>query len=69
MNTNHAGTHKATNNIHVFTLVHVYLVLQIFQEEIIVDFEHLENHEDVFTGCDVGFNCLGTTRSKGGKVI
>ncbi|XP_062583368.1 oxidoreductase HTATIP2-like [Saccostrea cucullata] len=35
-------------------------------EEKIVDFDKLEEYNDVFAGCDVGFNCLGTTRSKSG---
>ena len=35
-----------------------------------MDFDHLEDYRDAFAGCDVGFNCLGTTRSKsGGKVL
>ncbi|XP_048728205.1 oxidoreductase HTATIP2-like [Ostrea edulis] len=36
-------------------------------EEKIVDFDRLEEHENVFAGCDIGFNCLGTTRGKSGK--
>nr|XP_022313459.1 oxidoreductase HTATIP2-like isoform X1 [Crassostrea virginica] len=35
-------------------------------EEKVVDFDHLEDYRDAFAGCDVGFNCLGTTRSKSG---
>lgn len=39
------------------------------QEEKIVDFDRLNDHKEAFSGCDVGFNCLGTTRAKsGGKV-
>lgn len=33
-----------------------------------VDFERLAEHADAFRGHDVGFCCLGTTRSKAGAV-
>lgn len=33
-----------------------------------VDFERLGEHADAFRGHDVGFCCLGTTRSKAGAV-
>lgn len=39
-----------------------------FQEQKVIDFDHLENHEDAFKDCSVGFCCLGTTRGKSGAV-
>lgn len=30
----------------------------------VVDFESIDKHRDVFTGCDVGFCCIGTTKAK-----
>ncbi|OXB84196.1 UNVERIFIED_CONTAM: hypothetical protein H355_007079 [Colinus virginianus] len=35
-------------------------------EQAVVDFERLGEHADAFRGHDVGFCCLGTTRSKAG---
>ncbi|XP_015145883.2 oxidoreductase HTATIP2 isoform X1 [Gallus gallus] len=35
-------------------------------EQAVVDFERLAEHADAFRGHDVGFCCLGTTRSKAG---
>ncbi|XP_052802830.1 oxidoreductase HTATIP2-like [Mya arenaria] len=35
-------------------------------EQKVVDFENLEEHRDAFSGHDVGFWCLGTTRAKAG---
>lgn len=45
-------------------MIHVF----IFQEERVVDFDNLDDYRDVFDGCDVGFNALGTTRAKSGPV-
>ncbi|RUS75802.1 hypothetical protein EGW08_016429 [Elysia chlorotica] len=36
-------------------------------EQKIVNFDKLDEHADLFTGLDVGFCCLGTTRGKAGK--
>ncbi|WAR03164.1 HTAI2-like protein [Mya arenaria] len=36
------------------------------KEQKVVDFENLEEHRDAFSGHDVGFWCLGTTRAKAG---
>uniref|UniRef100_A0A8C6YZN8 Protein HTATIP2 n=1 Tax=Nothoprocta perdicaria TaxID=30464 RepID=A0A8C6YZN8_NOTPE len=36
------------------------------QEEVVVDFERLDEHAAAFQGYDVGFCCLGTTRAKAG---
>ncbi|XP_025899669.1 oxidoreductase HTATIP2 [Nothoprocta perdicaria] len=35
-------------------------------EEVVVDFERLDEHAAAFQGYDVGFCCLGTTRAKAG---
>ncbi|KAM9186899.1 oxidoreductase HTATIP2 isoform 3-T3 [Mergus octosetaceus] len=35
-------------------------------EQVVVDFERLSEHAAAFRGHDVGFCCLGTTRSKAG---
>uniref|UniRef100_U3J8V0 Protein HTATIP2 n=1 Tax=Anas platyrhynchos platyrhynchos TaxID=8840 RepID=U3J8V0_ANAPP len=35
-------------------------------EQVVVDFERLSEHATAFRGHDVGFCCLGTTRSKAG---
>ncbi|XP_052802332.1 oxidoreductase HTATIP2-like [Mya arenaria] len=35
-------------------------------EQVVVDFEKLGEHKDAFTGYDVGFCCMGTTRAKAG---
>lgn len=45
------------------------MILCHSQEEKVVDFDRLDDYKEAFAGCDVGFNCLGTTRAKaGGKV-
>ncbi|XP_052801768.1 oxidoreductase HTATIP2-like [Mya arenaria] len=36
-------------------------------EQVVVDFEKLEEYQDAFTGCDTGICCLGTTRGKVGS--
>lgn len=36
-------------------------------EQVLVNFDELEQSKDVFQGLDVGFCCLGTLRSKAGK--
>jgi len=35
-------------------------------EQRVIDFDKLENHVDEFKGFDVGYSCLGTTRSRSG---
>ncbi|RCN42651.1 NAD dependent epimerase/dehydratase family protein [Ancylostoma caninum] len=36
-------------------------------EQVIVDFDAIENHADAFKDTDIGFCALGTTRAKAGK--
>ena len=36
-------------------------------EELLVDFDQLDNYQDFFTGSDDAFCCLGTTTGKSGK--
>ncbi|KAK3760199.1 hypothetical protein RRG08_010240 [Elysia crispata] len=33
----------------------------------VINFDHLDDHRELFTGLDVGFCCLGTTIGKSGK--
>ncbi|RUS83563.1 hypothetical protein EGW08_008669 [Elysia chlorotica] len=35
-------------------------------EQKVINFDHLDNHRDLFSGLDVGFCCLGTTTGKSG---
>jgi len=35
--------------------------------QVVVDFEHLDQHKDLFQDTQVGFNCLGTTRKVAGS--
>jgi oxidoreductase len=37
-------------------------------EQVVVDFDKIEEHRSVFQGLDVGFCALGTTRAKSGVV-
>ncbi|KAJ1366220.1 Oxidoreductase htatip2 [Parelaphostrongylus tenuis] len=37
--------------------------------QVIVNFDALEKHEEVFKGLDIGFCALGTTRAKAGKDV
>jgi len=36
-------------------------------EQIVIDFDKIENYAHVFEGFDAGYCCLGTTRAKSGK--
>ena len=39
------------------------------QEQRVVDFEKLDQHKEEFSGFDVVFCCLGTTRSAAGSKV
>jgi len=47
----------------------IYIYICICQEQKVIDFDDIESHSSVFSGLDVGYCCLGTTRGKSGKVI
>ncbi|KIH45435.1 hypothetical protein ANCDUO_24524, partial [Ancylostoma duodenale] len=45
----------------------LYVLIVLAQEQVIVDFDAIENHADAFKDTDIGFCALGTTRAKAGK--
>ena len=43
--------------------------ITFLQEQRVVDFENLDQHKEEFSGFDVVFCCLGTTRSAAGSKV
>lgn len=40
----------------------------LFEEQVIINFDEIEKEKQHFEGCEYGFCCLGTTKGRSGKV-
>ena len=48
--------------------VTTFLFFSLPQEQMVVDYDKINEYEEAFRGCQIGFCCLGTTRGKAGAV-
>lgn len=64
----HSATRQITLQSVCNVIIGVSCVENFIQEQKVIDYDKLEDHADAFEGFDVGYSCLGTTRSAAGAV-